>query len=350
MLFDEWDYRLAFDRRPAGLMLPEMDRLRNQAFHATHAVGGGYGIRHALPSLLIGHNVVAEQDAGPRDLLIRLEGTPELVKWSAQRSLFSRLRENGRTTAVAGWYIPYCRVLGAQIDICEWEPAASIYDRPEYAENLSLIEGMRTLARRVVTTIPKVSKTLPLRKDISQRELQVKEYERIRGTARKLVGSADFVFVHWPLPHPFGIYNRSTGTIGPYADSTYADNLLLADRTVGEFRSILEEGGRWDDTILIISSDHSLRPEQWRYSPAWTRTEAEMTGNRQFPYVPFVVKLARQRHGLDYNEPFSMLLINDLIVALARAEINTPEQLSAWFHANRERFPLRPELEHGRSD
>ena len=38
LLFDEWDYRLAFEERPSGLMLPEMDRLRTQSFSATHAV------------------------------------------------------------------------------------------------------------------------------------------------------------------------------------------------------------------------------------------------------------------------------------------------------------------------
>ena len=307
-------------------------------------MGGGFGVRHAVPSLLNGQNILEEQDAGPRELLIRPEGSPEFLKWSTQPTLFSRLREQGWTTAAAGWFLPYCRVLGAQIDLCEWEPGASIYDRPEYANDLSLIQSMRTLTRRVISRVPRVSQAPSFRKDIRQRKLQVNEYHRIRESARNLLGRADFVFVHWPVPHPFGIYDRGTGTIGPHARATYFDNLVLADRTVGQFRALLEEHGDWENTIVMISSDHSLRPEEWRYSAAWTRAEAENTENRQFPYVPFVVKLARQHEGRRYDSSFSILLTNDVLLALARAEIKTAEELSMWFDANRGRFPLKAGL------
>jgi hypothetical protein len=343
MLFDEWDYWLAFEERPAGLSLPEMDRLREQAFNASRAVGGGRRVPHAIPSLLSGYNVSGERDAGPRELLIQPNGSQQFVKWSSQPTVLSRLRDQGWTTAVAGWFVPYCRVLESHIDICAWEAGASIYDRREYAEDLPLIECMRTLAYRVVTRLPKISKARPFRKDLRQRELQVDEYQRVRNTARALLGSADFVFVHWPVPHPFGIYDRATGKIGAYIHSTYFDNLALADRTVGDFRALLEERGKWDDTIVVISSDHSLRYEKWRQSPSWSRTEAEAI-RRRFPYVPFMIKLAHQRHGQNYNQPFSMLLMHDLLLALASGNINTPEKLIAWFDANRDRFSLAAEL------
>ena len=48
MLFDEWDYRLAFDKRPAGLILPEMDRLREESFSAT--MPWAEGSEFAMPS------------------------------------------------------------------------------------------------------------------------------------------------------------------------------------------------------------------------------------------------------------------------------------------------------------
>ena len=88
-----------------------------------------------MPSILTGSNIQEERDAGPRELLVRPEGSREFLRWSTQPTLFSRLRELGWTTAVTGWFLPYCCVLGAQIDLCDWEAGASIYDRPEYARD-----------------------------------------------------------------------------------------------------------------------------------------------------------------------------------------------------------------------
>lgn len=39
-----------------------------------------------------------------------------------------------------------------------------------------------------------------------------------------------FVFIHLPVPHPLGIYNRRTGALGPDSASNYIDNLALSDR------------------------------------------------------------------------------------------------------------------------
>ena len=44
--------------------------------------------------------------------------------------------------------------------------------------------------------------------------------------------SISFVFIHLPVPHPPGIYDRSTGR--ERAGGTYIDNLALADRSLGE--------------------------------------------------------------------------------------------------------------------
>jgi hypothetical protein len=351
LMFDEWDYRLVFGARPKGVFLPELDRIVGQAVSATAAVGGGYGTANAVPSMLIGQRTIKSQTAGPRELLLRLDprtarvrdnSSPgDLTRWSAQPSIFTGLRAAGWTSSVVGWYHPYCRVLDSQLDMCTWEPGASIYERKEYSRELSVGESMRIIAARQAAKVPLLAALGLVHPQRVRRELLVEEFKRIREAARAAIESADFVYVHWPIPHPFGIYDAETGRVGAYDRATYLDNLVLVDRILGEFRSDLERAGKWDNAIVLLSSDHSLRVGEWSGFRTWSRREAEATGGERSPYVPFLVKLAGEDRGFTYDQPFSILLTHDLILALAREEIRTPDELRNWLDANRGRFPLK---------
>ena len=62
-------------------------------------------------------------------------------------------------------------------------------------------------------------------------------------------GNYDFVYAHWPFPHrPFVKADGSNGD--------YGDNLELIDRVVGKVRRTLEAKGVWDESLVIITSDH----------------------------------------------------------------------------------------------
>ena len=41
-----------------------------------------------------------------------------------------------------------------------------------------------------------------------------------------------------------------------------------------------------------------------------------------------------------YDEPFSILLLHDLVLALGRDEIQTTGSLTLWLNQNRHKFPL----------
>jgi hypothetical protein len=344
MLFDEWDQHLVFDARPRGLALPAIDRLRAEAVVASRAVGGGYGTANAVPSMFIGRRITESTPAGPSELLIGLDGGSsedgDLEPISAHTSLFGRLRQHGWQTAVVDWYHPSCRVFAAQIDTCTWEPGSSIYRRPEYAADPSFLSRMRLLAERRVQKVPMAAGLGWLRPDVSRRRLESQEFERIRASATRALSAADFVYVHWPIPHPFGIYDRQTGRMDVGMDATYLDNLALADRVIAEIRTGLEALGAWDDAVVLLSSDHSLRTDEWMGRPTWSTEEQRATAGRRSPHVPFMLKLGRQREALAYDEPFSILLTHDLVLALARGELRTPADVARWLDAHRSRFNL----------
>ena len=54
----------------------------------------------------------------------------------------------------------------------------------------------------------------------------------------------DLCFVHLPLPHPPGHYNRKTGRIG--MGGSYIDNLALSDRILGQMLAEIAASGAED--------------------------------------------------------------------------------------------------------
>jgi arylsulfatase A-like enzyme len=66
------------------------------------------------------------------------------------------------------------------------------------------------------------------------------------------------VLVHVPIPHPPGIWNPETQSFTLRA-STYLDNLQLADKLLGDMRQVLEQTGDWDQSVILVSSDHPYR-------------------------------------------------------------------------------------------
>jgi hypothetical protein len=140
----------------------------------------------------------------------------------------------------------------------------------------------------------------------------------------------DFVFVHMPAPHPFGLYDRARRdfTLNPLLG--YADNLALVDRTWGEMRRALEQAGLWDSTSIVVTADHGLRPDVWRGHLGWTEELERLTGGRQSERVPLIVKIAGESHGVAYDRPFSNVLCGDLSLAILNGEIQSTDDVAGW--------------------
>lgn len=65
-----------------------------------------------------------------------------------------------------------------------------------------------------------------------------------------------------------------------HEQSPYRAAITEADRQLGRFVQYLKENNKWDNTILLISSDHGQAHEGWHepYSPASSKTPLLMVG------------------------------------------------------------------------
>jgi hypothetical protein len=302
LIFDEFDQRVAFERRPAGLRLDNLDRLREVSIYARRAVPAGSKTLPAIAGLVTGRRVFEAVESGPRELEVTLEEGSRGPAWSGVPNLFSQVRAKGLRVGVVGWYHPYCRVVGEWADVCVWEECPSIPENYVWAMRfggLHVLEKAWLLSGRQLRAYPALG-WVPLAPAdwFAETEEQIRAatgtmLERLRGAALAAVGddSLDFVYVHWPIPHLPGVTGRGG----------YLGNLELTDRMVGEVRLELEQRGLWERTMLLVSSDHPFRPEMW-----WREMTVEdrrAIGPQAAPYVPFLVKMPGTGGAAVWEEP-----------------------------------------------
>jgi hypothetical protein len=110
--------------------------------------------------------------------------------------------------------------------------------------------------------------------------------------------SYSFVFLHLPVPHPTGIYNRHTGRFATAA-SSHINNLALADRCIAGIRQTLQETGQRDSAAIVVMGDHSWRTKQIWYHPTpgdgWLEEDQLASHGGQYdPRPVYIVKLTGQ--------------------------------------------------------
>jgi phosphoglycerol transferase MdoB-like AlkP superfamily enzyme len=104
--------------------------------------------------------------------------------------------------------------------------------------------------------------------------------------------------------------------------SGYFNNLILADRWLGQLRRAMEASGLWNRTWVILTTDHS-----WRDSRAYD-------GQRDLR-VPFLIKAPGLSPAEVYSPEMNTVLTDDLILSVLRGEISHQKDLCLWLDEHR---------------
>lgn len=321
IVFDELDYARVFVTRPDALDLPEFDRLRREAVFAENALPPSNNTLFTIPSLISGQQIEWAFAVRPNELLVKAKGSPEKVAWSTLPNVFAEARAAGVDTAIAGWYHPYCRVIGASLSNCLWD-SVIVNEISPLRGRPTIWKSMAHWATITLFRIPGAFRLLGHWYESGRRHDHIEDQSKIMERARAIAKERAFglTFLHFPIPHPPFIYNRAARTLSANTANTYADNLALADRTLGELRREMEAADLWDDTAVIVTSDH------------WWRTPSDGHIDQR---VPFIVKLPGQREGSSYATAFNTVVTRALILALLRGEVTDPPGLVRWLDQNR---------------
>ncbi|HTA46081.1 MAG TPA: alkaline phosphatase family protein [Bryobacteraceae bacterium] len=315
ILFDDWDERMTFSDRPAGLRLPVIDDLAYRSFNATRAlaVQGGrvpldqmstYG---AVPSLLYGKFLVRAEV--PDASTMRIEFDPPTrgpIVLGAGHHLFARARARGWNAAAAGWYLPYCRVFGSQLSDCYWD----VRYIPAYAARYDFAHGAVDETRMLFETAA-FSPFGPSLVDLRHES----EYKAILEAGRRFAAdpSIGVALIHFNIPHTPYFYDPKIGPSPRYGywGSLYNDALQWVDRSVGSILASVHDASLDGKTAIILSSDHPFR-----FSASHD------------PHVPFIVHLPGARTGVLWEDEFSTVRTADLIMAIAGGEVKSAAEVA----------------------
>jgi hypothetical protein len=321
ILCDEWDYRLTFVDPDPTLQLPEISRLRGEVLFADHAMPPGPETPVSIPGYFTGKFVQGVGYDGPRELQVVYRGASEAVPWSTQPNVFASAREIGFNTALVDWFHPTCRVLSG-LGYCRWWELARQHNSMGRAFWQLLANQPRSLFETTMLSV--FGQSLSVRQ-------QVDTYHAILDDGLAVANDPrfGFSFVHLPIPHSPHAYDRRTSrfTLKNSPIRGYIDSLALLDRTLGEIRQSMKAAGTWDKTTVLMTSDHPYR-------------EAEQLDGKTDPRIPFLLKLASQKEGRLYNQPFNAILTGDFLLAILKGEVYDVAGAVGWLDQNRSRVAL----------
>ena len=218
---------------------------------------------------------------------IRVEGTELQYEVGSERApfvatqpegLFATARRVGFSPEIAGYYFPYCEMLGTLTDVCR---SFSFYNISNASTGFSPLHP-------VVTTFVLWPRQFPLglfKKPPFARLQRALVEATTAFAARPLDGARPtFRFVHFSIPHlPFAFgpdgYDPPFNPLLQRPDTHYARQVQYSDRLFGELMAGMRTAGAYDRTTIVVFSDHGFR------------SGGRETNSR---HVPFIVKRAGQ--------------------------------------------------------
>jgi hypothetical protein len=333
IVLDELSYQQLYEKRFSALSLPAFDRLAKESTVFTRVIPAGIMTQIVMPSLIAGEPVDQIRTLSSGDgLTIHNPITKRWQSFDQHDTIFSDALNSSYSTALAGWYNPYCRILPEVLDRCSWT-----FGFP--ANNTMLSHA--SIASNALKPVLVYLSTLTIRQEDLVAELHIDDYRQISDAADKLLQnpSFDFILIHMPIPHPGGIYNRRTHSLA-MRNSSYIDNLALADSYLAHVRSLLEATGSWDTSAVVIMGDHSWRMKLFPSAlPDWTPEDQQASSGGRFDDRPaYIVKLPGQKCGVKMNLPFGAVDTRALFNAIEKKQVVSSDDLLSWVEMlNRER-------------
>jgi len=322
VVFDELSYDQAFEHRARDLDLPGFDAMRAISTTFTNAQPVGLKTVKIIPSLLSGHPVDDFEFGFDNKLQVHYTGVHGWHPLNGADTVFGDARQNGWRTAAVGWYNPYCTIYRDAIDNCYWA-------------NWDKIDGpmaqRKTFNRNVSSPLEAVVREVKSSEEADRADCSYEVHERLV-THLDLekhefdllkADQADFIFLHFSIPHSPNVWSRIDGDFTPTCDSSYIDNLALVDIELSRILKTLQASPRWDKTNLIIQGDHSWRIHLWDWLPAWT-DEDDHASRGIFDTRPaLLVHLAGQTEPQANDTAWPIVGVHDIVDRILRGQTVT---------------------------
>jgi Sulfatase len=306
LIFDEW----TFDRTyPGGELRDDLPHLKTfsqnaDTYYQYYSAGSC-----TMPS--ISRFLLQKDDAFCRQSYEELVAGLQENRTPAGPNLFTGRGSHFR--AIFGSHLDYRLLVGGDVGYVASVPFLDTLT--SFSQRLSDLL-MTQLSWTRYLGVP-ISKFLKPNRGGAIRRLQwmtATLYELAERTQREPI----FAFCHLLIPHYPMVWD-SDGVVGQMENRTeveqYLGNLRYMDVVLGRFVDILQEAGTLDDTLIIITSDHSWRfdPDQ----PTFDYGVEDGLARSWLKHVPLIIKRPDQTGAGHIREPFSPLGIYSIVEQVA---------------------------------
>ena len=312
LLFDELSFAYLYGD---GEVKPQYPAIRELAAGATqylHATAPAHETLVSLPGYLAARRFDDVKVEAGRLVFIDAAGRAEPFSARDADSLFAQARQLGFRTEMAGYYLPYCDLLGDLADSCR---SLSFYNTSRVSSGFSPLNAIRTTFVLWPRQFPfGLLKNPPFAR--LQRGL-VDNTAAFAGRQVPASGQPVFRFVHFSIPHlPFvfaqGGFEPPFDPLHTSPDDAYRAQIDYVDRLVGDLVQRMKRDGSFDRSTLIVFSDHGFR----------------FGGSETDPvHIPFIVKHAGQTARQDVaTEARAEELLRDEVTAGCQVSMPLPSR------------------------
>ena len=321
ILMDELSYSQVFDQRQPDVALPNFEDLARSSVSFSAMQPAGQWTEEVVPALLLGKPIVALRKPYPGPPSYRSSPEGSWLRFNQYDTIFADAQSLGWSSGVVGWYNPYCRLLPNVLDRCFWQ-----YSEPGHLDLASSLRSTNSVRENMVAMASFYTRILTgtHRAVPSPGGPHRDDYTSMMAHAQDLLNDSRirFIFVHLPVPHPPGIYDRHSHTIND--QGTYLDNLVLADQSLGALQDVIRSTPAAANTTLIVSSDHSWRTYWWKVTGAWSEETMRATHGGEFdPRPVLMVQLPGGITGQVIAKPVSAMIVHSILEDLLRGHLQT---------------------------
>jgi hypothetical protein len=313
-MMDEWSYGRTF---PDGRLIEPMPHLRELLSQATlyrNVRSAGTKTAFSVPRFLFQNNSSFLKLPSEEVEALCLSG-----RSFPGPTLFSESPGDWFRVAV-GFWIDYRGMLATNVDFAITTQSDAA-DRTFWSQTVTLLKSQQDLLRDLgLITKRRRPEILPALTWVFGTE----QTHRLALETIDRVVEPTFGYFHYCLPHyPYvweagGKKNPMPKPPMKHTVASYRDNILYVDTVIGEVVTALHKAGKFDDALLVITSDHS-----WRYDPDHPHGKLhveDVDPESELRRVPLIVKLPGQTAGRVVDDPVSTLEVHRWI----RAELQRP--------------------------
>lgn len=302
-VMDSWSYRLTFDHTGAARPeLPAVHAFAGEACVFTEGYSPGCQTLESLPRLLFQRRELFVLHGGRTGFW----NSEQFIPCGDAPSLFTEARARNYRTYMVGWHNPYHTLLQ---DKCDYVHSVS----SQQLVGPGALERFAAIYWRVAGQLTGPVLNGPCRcSDYLQLNYAFAwQNEDLQRHAKAVLAdprpTGQFAVLHLPAPHtpfvcrPDGL--RELNAPYDFTDETLArDHLAYADRMIGDFLDQLRKSGKYDNSIIVLTSDHS-----WREDPTLQRTARDLT------HVPVLIRFPGQKQRVTVTAPFSTSALGELL-------------------------------------